>query len=98
MLSEAWATVEDSDELFNFKPHVVHKPHGLVPVAMACRKPHGCKFWSYFVVISGVWCGGGIVKIEPGRLHPGIQWDMREAWAASLRNGAWDFDDLLKKT
>ena len=42
VLSEAWATVEDSDELDNFQPHVIHKPHAPVPVAMCCRKPHGC--------------------------------------------------------
>jgi hypothetical protein len=40
-LSEAWATVEDSDELDNFRPHVVHAPHDPVPIAMCCRKPHG---------------------------------------------------------
>lgn len=44
VLSEAWATVEDSDDLDTFQPHVVHKPHKPVPVAMACRKPHGCEF------------------------------------------------------
>lgn len=43
-LSEAWATVEDSDELDNFRPHVVHAPHNPVPIAMCCRKPHGCEF------------------------------------------------------
>ncbi|ORX35632.1 hypothetical protein BD324DRAFT_630908 [Kockovaella imperatae] len=41
VLSEAWATVEDSDELDNFRPHVVHAPHDPFPVAMCCRKPHG---------------------------------------------------------
>jgi phosphatidylserine/phosphatidylglycerophosphate/cardiolipin synthase-like enzyme len=40
-LSEAWATVEDSDEFDNFRPHVIHKPHDPFPVAMACRRPHG---------------------------------------------------------
>nr|XP_018262763.1 uncharacterized protein I303_04244 [Kwoniella dejecticola CBS 10117]OBR84921.1 hypothetical protein I303_04244 [Kwoniella dejecticola CBS 10117] len=40
-LSDAWATVEDSDELDEFKPHVVHKPHAPFPIAMTCRKPHG---------------------------------------------------------
>ncbi|EIW65928.1 hypothetical protein TREMEDRAFT_35660 [Tremella mesenterica DSM 1558] len=40
-LSEAWATVEDSDELDNFRPHIVHKPHDPFPIAMCCRKPHG---------------------------------------------------------
>ncbi|WWC94525.1 hypothetical protein V866_001371 [Kwoniella sp. B9012] len=40
-LSDAWATVEDSDELDEFKPHVVHKPHDPFPIAMTCRKPHG---------------------------------------------------------
>lgn len=40
-LSEAWATVEDSDELDNFKPHVIHVPHDPFPIAMACRRAHG---------------------------------------------------------
>ncbi|OCF31927.1 hypothetical protein I316_06309 [Kwoniella heveanensis BCC8398] len=40
-LSDAWATVEDSDELDSFKPHVVHAPHKPFPIAMCCRKPHG---------------------------------------------------------
>ncbi|OWZ78847.1 hypothetical protein C366_02346 [Cryptococcus neoformans Tu401-1] len=40
-LSDAWATVEDSDELDNFRPHVVHAPHDPFPIAMCCRKPHG---------------------------------------------------------
>ncbi|WVQ99684.1 hypothetical protein IAU59_006823 [Kwoniella sp. CBS 9459] len=40
-LSDAWATVEDSDELDSFKPHVVHAPHEPFPIAMCCRKPHG---------------------------------------------------------
>lgn len=40
-LSDAWATVEDSDEFDNFRPHVVHAPHDPVPIAMCCRKPHG---------------------------------------------------------
>ncbi|WVQ79653.1 hypothetical protein IAT38_001753 [Cryptococcus sp. DSM 104549] len=40
-LSEAWATVEDSDELDSFRPHVVHAPHEPFPIAMCCRKPHG---------------------------------------------------------
>ncbi|KAK4686642.1 hypothetical protein P7C73_g3482, partial [Tremellales sp. Uapishka_1] len=40
-LSEAWATVEDSDELDQFRPHVVHAPHDPFPIAMCCRKPHG---------------------------------------------------------
>ncbi|WRT66650.1 uncharacterized protein IL334_003609 [Kwoniella shivajii] len=40
-LSDAWATVEDSDELDEFKPHVIHKPHDPFPIAMTCRKPHG---------------------------------------------------------
>lgn len=40
-LSEAWATVEDSDELDQFNPHVVHAPHDPFPIAMCCRKPHG---------------------------------------------------------
>jgi hypothetical protein len=40
-LSEAWATVEDSDELDNFRPHVIHAPHKPFPVAMACRRPQG---------------------------------------------------------
>ncbi|KAL7418972.1 hypothetical protein Q5752_006656 [Cryptotrichosporon argae] len=40
-LSEAWATVEDSDDLDNFRPHVVHAPHAPFPIAMCCRKPHG---------------------------------------------------------
>lgn len=44
VLSEAWATVEDSDELDTFQPHVIHKPHNPVPVAMCCRKPHGCEY------------------------------------------------------
>lgn len=43
VLSEVWATVEDSDDLDNFKPHVVHKPHDPFPIAMCCRKPHGCE-------------------------------------------------------
>ncbi|ORY26303.1 hypothetical protein BCR39DRAFT_541162 [Naematelia encephala] len=41
VLSEAWATVDNDDELDNFKPHVVHKPHEPLPMAMVCRKPHG---------------------------------------------------------
>ncbi|WVQ77830.1 hypothetical protein IAR50_007523 [Cryptococcus sp. DSM 104548] len=40
-LSEAWATVEDSDDLDNYRPHVVHAPHEPFPIAMCCRKPHG---------------------------------------------------------
>lgn len=40
-LSEAWATVEDSDDLDQFRPHVVHAPHDPFPVAMVCRRPHG---------------------------------------------------------
>ncbi|WWC69916.1 uncharacterized protein I206_103860 [Kwoniella pini CBS 10737] len=40
-LSDAWATVEDSDELDDFKPHVIHTPHSPFPIAMTCRKPHG---------------------------------------------------------
>jgi len=40
-LSDAWATVEDSDELDNFNPHVIHAPHDPFPVAMTCRRPHG---------------------------------------------------------
>lgn len=43
VLSEAWATVEDSDELDNFRPHIVHKPHDPFPIAMCNRKPHGCE-------------------------------------------------------
>ncbi|WVN87683.1 uncharacterized protein L203_102871 [Cryptococcus depauperatus CBS 7841] len=38
---DAWATVEDSDELDAFSPHVVHAPHDPFPIAMCCRKPHG---------------------------------------------------------
>lgn len=44
-LSDAWATVEDSDELDSFRPHVVHAPHDPFPVAMCCRKPHGCEYY-----------------------------------------------------
>lgn len=40
-LSEAWATVEDSDELDNFNPHVIHEPHDPFPVALVCRRPFG---------------------------------------------------------
>jgi phosphatidylserine/phosphatidylglycerophosphate/cardiolipin synthase-like enzyme len=40
-LSEAWATVEDSDELDNFRAHRIHAPHDPFPVAMVCRRPHG---------------------------------------------------------
>lgn len=40
-LSEAWATVEDSDELDTFRAHVIHAPHDPFPVAMVCRRPHG---------------------------------------------------------
>ena len=44
VLSEAGATVVDSDDLDNFRPHVVHAPHDPFPVAMCCRKPHG-RMW-----------------------------------------------------
>ncbi|BEI93363.1 uncharacterized protein CcaverHIS019_0509910 [Cutaneotrichosporon cavernicola] len=40
-LSEAWATVEDSDELDNFRAHRIHAPHAPFPIAMVCRRPHG---------------------------------------------------------
>ena len=40
-MSEAWATVEDSDDLDNFRPHVIHQPHDPFPIAMVCRRPHG---------------------------------------------------------
>ncbi len=46
-LSEAWATVEDSDHLDDFAPHVLHKPHKPFPVAMANRKPHGCEWHTF---------------------------------------------------
>jgi hypothetical protein len=46
VLSEAWATVEDSDDLDTFTPHVVHKPHEPFPIAMCCRKPHGCELFA----------------------------------------------------
>ncbi|KLT45387.1 hypothetical protein CC85DRAFT_306614 [Cutaneotrichosporon oleaginosum] len=40
-LSEAWATVEDSDDLDSFRAHRIHAPHDPFPVAMVCRRPHG---------------------------------------------------------
>ncbi|KAJ9118674.1 hypothetical protein QFC22_003894 [Naganishia vaughanmartiniae] len=40
-LSEAWATVEDSDALDTFQPHIIHAPHKPFPIAMTSRKPHG---------------------------------------------------------
>ncbi|GHJ89197.1 hypothetical protein NliqN6_5599 [Naganishia liquefaciens] len=40
-LSEAWATVEDSDDLDTFQPHIIHAPHKPFPIAMTSRKPHG---------------------------------------------------------
>lgn len=46
-LSEAWATVEDSDDLDTFQPHIIHAPHKPFPIAMTSRKPHGSKFLSY---------------------------------------------------
>jgi hypothetical protein len=42
-LSEAWATVEDSDDLDTFQPHIIHAPHKPFPIAMTSRKPHGSK-------------------------------------------------------
>lgn len=44
-LSEAWATVEDSDDLDTFQPHIIHAPHKPFPIAMTSRKPHGSKFY-----------------------------------------------------
>lgn len=47
VLSEAMATVEDNDELDDFSPHVLHKPHTPFPIAMVSRKPHGSKSYRY---------------------------------------------------
>lgn len=41
------ATVEDNDELDDFSPHVLHKPHTPFPIAMVSRKPHGSKSYRY---------------------------------------------------
>lgn len=46
-LSEAWATVEDSDDLDTFQPHIIHAPHKPFPIAMTSRKPHGSKSGRY---------------------------------------------------
>ena len=40
-LSEAWSTVEDTDVLDEFNPHVLHKKHNPFPIALVNRKPHG---------------------------------------------------------
>jgi hypothetical protein len=46
-LSEAWATVEDSDHLDTFAPHVLHKPHKPFPIAMVNRRPHGSECFNF---------------------------------------------------
>lgn len=41
VLSEIGATVEDSDGIDTFQPHVLHKPHKPFPIALVNRKPQG---------------------------------------------------------
>ncbi|GMK55205.1 hypothetical protein CspeluHIS016_0202610 [Cutaneotrichosporon spelunceum] len=50
-LSDAWATVEDSDELDNFRAHRIHAPHAPFPIAMNAAWLAGCRYAQHKVFI-----------------------------------------------
>lgn len=70
--------MEDSDELDNFRPHVVHAPHNPVPIAMCCRKPHGCESFQSYVHHDTL-----LTIVVPG--HHDIRNPQNAAWLAGFR-------------